>query len=107
MKPDSDKIKAILERKEPTNLNELQLWLGLANQPLRFIPNFSDIAAPLHALTLKDTAFYWSEYCQKNLDTIKQKLNSRSRTTLPDPSKPFVLKTDASIVARGAMLSRR
>ncbi len=50
IKADPEKIKAILERKEPTNLNELQPWLGLANTVRRFIKNFSTLAAPLHAL---------------------------------------------------------
>jgi len=104
IKADPEKIKAILERKEPTNLNELQSWLGLANTVRRFIKNFSTLAAPLHALTNKDTVYFWSEKCQEAFDIIKQKLTTYPVLRLPDPNKPFILKTDASVIGRGAIL---
>ncbi|MFM7683209.1 MAG: reverse transcriptase domain-containing protein, partial [Bacteroidota bacterium] len=99
LKADPEKIKAILDRKEPSNLSELQSWLGLANTVRRFIKNFSTITAPLHALTNKDTIYYWSDKCQ-----IKQKLTTYPVLRLPNPNKPFILKTDASVIGRGAIL---
>ena len=38
----------------------------------KFIPNHSNITAPLHQLLHKDRAWCWSEQQQKALDTLKQ-----------------------------------
>jgi len=51
LKADPEKIKAILERKELTNLDELQSLLGIENTVRRFMKIFSTIATPLHAPT--------------------------------------------------------
>lgn len=51
MKMDPEKVEAIVNRKEPTNLKELQSWLGCTNFYRKFIKDYSKITAPLHRLT--------------------------------------------------------
>ncbi|KAL0198149.1 hypothetical protein M9458_006689 [Cirrhinus mrigala] len=55
---DPSKIKAISEMPETTNATSLQRFLGMVNYMGKFIPNLSDISAPLRQLTHKDTV--WS-----------------------------------------------
>src|SRR5882672_944949 len=43
----------------PTNLKEVQAFLGFANFYRRFIVGFSDIIIPLICLTCKDSPFSW------------------------------------------------
>ena len=45
--------------------------------------------------------------CQKTFDILKNKLMSPEVLKYPDFNKPFLLTTDASNVALGAILSQR
>ena len=72
----------------------------------RFIPNAAEIAAPLNELRKKGTKFTWGESQQKAFDTLKEAIIPPPVLRMPDFSKPFVLQTDASSVALGAVLSQ-
>ena len=50
VKIEDEKIKAILEWKEPTKLKEVKSFIGFANFYQHFIKNFSHIAQPLNEL---------------------------------------------------------
>jgi hypothetical protein len=52
---DPEKVRAVAEWREPTNVNGVQSFLGFANFYSRFIRDFSKITAPLTRLTRKDT----------------------------------------------------
>ncbi|CAF1565660.1 unnamed protein product, partial [Adineta steineri] len=53
IKPNGDKIKAIVDLPAPTTLKEANEFLGKINWYRKFIPNFARIAAPLHKVTNK------------------------------------------------------
>ena len=55
VKPGKDKTAAIREVEPPKTLKQLKAFLGLANYFRSFIPSFAKIAAPLFALTRKET----------------------------------------------------
>ncbi len=57
---DPDKVKAVLSWPIPDSLKALQRFLWFANFYRRFIRNFSQLAAPLTALTSTKMAFRWS-----------------------------------------------
>jgi len=50
VKMEDEKIKAILEWKEPTKLKEVESFIGFANFYCHFIKNFSHITRPLNEL---------------------------------------------------------
>jgi len=52
---DPHKLNAVKEFPTPSNVKQLRSFLGLASYYRRSIPGFSKIAAPLFALTYKDT----------------------------------------------------
>jgi hypothetical protein len=54
----------------------------------------------------KDIKFEWSEECQKAFNSLKQALGSEPILKYPDFTKPFILTTDASNKALGAILSQ-
>ncbi|GFY24429.1 retrovirus-related Pol polyprotein from transposon 297 [Trichonephila clavipes] len=70
----------------------------------KFIPNFSDIARPLSNLSKKSTAWKWSEIEQQAFQTLKQCLITPPILRQVDPKKPFIIRTDASSYALGAVL---
>ena len=54
---DPKKVEAILDWSAPTNVNEVQSFLGFANFYRRFIKDYSRIAGLLTELTYKDKEF--------------------------------------------------
>ncbi|QRW01435.1 Transposon Tf2-1 polyprotein [Ceratobasidium sp. AG-Ba] len=104
---EEEKIKAIMEWGAPRKIKEVQAFLGFVNFYRRFIAEFSKIARPLHDLTKKDTRFEWSQECQQAFEEIKKRVSQDPVLIHPDPDKPFILETDASGIAIGAILSQR
>ncbi|QRW07883.1 Retrotransposable element Tf2 protein [Ceratobasidium sp. AG-Ba] len=104
---EEEKIKAIMEWSAPRKIKEVQAFLGFVNFYRRFIAEFSKIARPLHDLTKKDTKFEWTQECQQAFEEIKKRVSQDPVLIHPNPDKPFILETDASGIAIGAILSQR
>ena len=103
---DPSKIKAVKEWPTPTSVTEVRSFLGLCAYYRRFIRDFSKIAASLHKLTEKGKKFSWSSECDQAFATLKECLITAPILSYPDPKKRFILDTDASDVAIGAVLSQ-
>ena len=104
---DPVKVKGVLEWPEPTNVKGVRSFLGFGNFYRRFIDHFSDIAKPLNELTQKNRQWEWTAECQKAFDTLKQRFASAPVLTMPDWTRPFVIESDASKWASGAVLRQR
>ncbi|KAA3679258.1 uncharacterized protein DEA37_0002058 [Paragonimus westermani] len=66
--------------------------------------------APLQQLTEEGKKVVWSAECHAAFDTLEDKLGSPHILALPDVSLsagPFILDTDASDLAIGAVLSQK
>jgi hypothetical protein len=105
VRPDEKRIAAVKNFPEPKTTRELKGFLGLAGYYRRFIPNFSKIAKALTEL-LKDTPYIWNDKTEKAFVTLKNSLTSEPILQYPDFTRPFVLTTDASNDAIGAVLSK-
>ena len=99
-----DKIKAVADWPEPKNVRDIRAFLGTAGYYRKFIKDFSAIAAPLTSLTKEDVKFEWTPRCQQAFVRLKAAMQSGPVLALPDPSLPFVVQTDASGFAIGAVL---
>jgi len=80
-------------------------FLGLCGY-YRVVPNFSDVAAPLHAMTKKNVVFRWSSGCQKSFDELKDNLTKAPILALPRDEGTCILDTDASDHGIVAVLSQ-
>ena len=58
-KPDTAKVKAIREMETPTNVKELQTFLGMCQFLAKHSPWIAELAEPLRQLTCKDTLYIW------------------------------------------------
>ena len=103
---DPRKIGAIRDMSVPANVSELRSFLGICSYYRKFVKDFASIAKPLHKQTEKSKSFVWSEDCQSAFEKLKATLTSAPILAHPDFSKPFVLDTDASNFAMGAVLSQ-
>jgi hypothetical protein len=61
----------------------------------------------LNALTKKDQPFEWMTKCQEAFDALKQKFSETPILLMPDPEKPFTIKSDASKFTSGAILHQQ
>ena len=103
---DPEKISAVSDRKPPENLKQLQSFLGLCNYYRKFVANYSKKAAPLHELGSPNSRWFWSTQCENAFITLKKSLTSYPILRQPDFDKPFILYTDASTIALGAILAQ-
>lgn len=68
------------------------------------MPNFSKITEPLVSLMKKYARLKWIESCHCAFDYLKSSLTVIPLMAFSDPSKDYVLYTDASDSAIGACL---
>ncbi|MBN3289911.1 POL2 protein, partial [Polypterus senegalus] len=108
VRPQSSKVKDILEWPRPSTKKQVQAFLGLAGYYRRFVPRFSERAAPLTDLTKKGAPLYvvWTDKAEHAFSDLKKALTSAPVLRTPDFGLPFILQTDASDTGLGAVLSQ-
>ena len=106
IRPQPDKVDKILHATKPSTKKEVRSFMGLVNYYRKFIPNFSAIAVPITDLTKKGNPNHvkWEESQEKAFRTLKARLASAPILHLPDHSRSYILRTDASDVGIGAVL---
>jgi RNase H-like domain found in reverse transcriptase/Reverse transcriptase (RNA-dependent DNA polymerase) len=103
---DAVKLGGIRDWPIPTTLKQTRSFLGFGNFYRKFISHYSELAWPLNDLTKKDKQFEWTTECQEAFDTMKKRFTEEPVLLMPDQSKPFQIKSDASKVATGAVLTQ-
>ena len=106
IRPVPEKLNSIQNMPHPYTSTEVKHFLGLVGYYRKFIPRYADIARPLNALTRKDVDFVWDDICQRSFDLLKAKVSEELVLVYPDPSKPYVLFTDASKYAWSCVLTQ-
>lgn len=117
IRTDRRKIDTIVNYPTPTNLRELRSFLGLANYYRKFVQNFAQIAKPLTVLTSGENGKVSKNMSKKtpiemgdeeitSFQNLKHELTLQVELTQPDYNKKFILNTDASNIAVGAVLSQ-
>lgn len=107
IKPDPKKIQAIKKYPIPKNITELQSFLGLIGYYRKFIKDFAKLAKPLtNSLKKKNNVEHTEDFVTA-FETCKHLLVNEPILKYPDFNKRFILTTDASDFALGAVLSQR
>ena len=106
LRPDPDKLKAVKEFPVPKNQKNIKQFLGLAGYYRRFIKNFAQIAKPLTNLLRKEQVFNWDENAQTAFETLRDNLCEPPVLAHPHFEEKFLVTTDASGYAIGAVLSQ-
>ncbi|VVT58414.1 uncharacterized protein SAPINGB_P006194 [Magnusiomyces paraingens] len=104
--PTDDKVKAIRDFPVPITPHDCMRFMGLANFYRRFVPHFSQIAAPLTTFMSQPKDTKWTPVEQKAFDKLKDKLTTSPVLIIPNPDDLFVLTTDASKIGIGATLEQ-
>lgn len=104
LKMDPERISAILDLPPTRNLKHLISFLQTCSWYRRFIMNFSAVAEPLTRLTKKNAIWLWGSEQQSAYEDLKHRLTSAPILGQADESKPYIIKSDASNYALGAVL---
>lgn len=107
--PDPDKVKALKNYPIPKNSDEIKRFVAFANYYRKFIPNFAEKTVPLNKLCRKYATFEWTKECENSFNFLKNALSEPPVLDYPDFSSEneFILQTDASNTAIGAVLSNK
>lgn len=99
-------LEKIQEANPPKNKKEVQSFLGLTGFYRDFIPHYAEIADPLVELTKKGASniVKWTKAQQDAFETLKQHMANPPILVAPNLESEFVLRTDASEKALGAVL---
>ncbi|CAI7860538.1 unnamed protein product [Closterium sp. NIES-53] len=97
------KLDTVIAWYPPTNLTELQSFLGFVNVR-QFVLEMARLPAPLTDLLRKGVTFTWGEKEHAAFSTLKHVLCSPPVLRIADPHRPFEVVTDASDIAIGAVL---
>lgn len=103
---DESKVSAIKDWPVPHTQKQVRSFLGLTGYYRKFIKGYADIARPLHKLCEKRTRFSWTESCTNAFNKLKESLITAPILAYPQPDCEFILDTDSSDQATGAVLSQ-
>ncbi|XP_075732486.1 uncharacterized protein LOC142775054 [Rhipicephalus microplus] len=98
-----DKIQAA---PAPKTKRQVRAFLGLTSYYREFIPNYAEISAPLTELIKKGESnlVKWTTTHEKAFAKLKECISNPPVLRLPDLTKEFILRTDASDTSLGAVL---
>ena len=113
MWPSRDNLKAITKYPKPMTYTTIKGFIGLIGHHRHFIKNFTKITDPLHKYARGDTAkkkkeqVVLNEAARNAFHQLKKAVMSTPVLAYPDPNKKYLLKTDASKLGLGAVLSQK
>ena len=95
IKPNKEKVKAILDLKHPENPKQLKSFLGAIQYLVKLLPRLSERTDKLRKLLKKNTEWKWETEQQNDFEMIKKMLTeepalahyAKDKTTLYQPTQ--------------------
>ena len=106
VKPDPTKVNAIKDMPIPKSKIDLQRFLGMVNYVAKFVPNLSQMTAPLRFLLKKDVQFILQKPQIDAIAELKCLITTAPCLKFFNPNLPTRLKPDASSEGLGALLKQ-
>ncbi|SLM36779.1 reverse transcriptase domain protein [Lasallia pustulata] len=106
LRMDPKKVQVVVDWSTPTNLKQVQAFIGFCNFYRRFIKGFSKIVGPMLKLTQKGVIFQWTDTCQKSFELLKQRVVTAPVLRHFDQTQKAILETDSSDHVNAGVLSQ-
>ena len=104
---DPDKVSAVRQMRQPTNVSEVRRFLGMANQLSKFVPKLADLTKPLRDLLSKQNHWAWGEPQQRSFTQVQDALTKSPILASFDPNLETIVSADASSFRLGAVLLQK
>lgn len=103
--PDESGVKAVQNLPPPSNLKQVEAFMGKVNYYHNFIPNYSQLSAPINMLRRKNVKFTWGSSQQQAFKALKSHIVNATQLAHYQEGLPLALATDASSYGIGVVLS--
>ena len=107
IRPTEERTEALRTWPTPKDISELRSFLGLCGFIRRWIPDFAQVASPLHALLKKGVQWDWTEQHDRAFDEMRIRCATPPVLAIPSRSDSLVVRCDASREAMGIALYRK
>lgn len=104
IKPDPDKVQAISDLPEPTNVQELRRALGMFTYLGRFLPDLSTVSAPLRSLLRSEAVWSWDATQSAAFAKLQHLAATAPCLAHYDAQLPTIVSADASSYGIGGVL---
>ena len=104
VRPDPEKVRAIVNLRRPTCVGDVRRFLGMANQLGKFSLQLTDKTKPLRDLLSNKSQWCWDEPQEKAFQEVKKEIAKTPTLALFDPSRETIVSADASSFGLGAVL---
>ncbi len=106
IRPDPDKIKAILEFPEPKSRKELKGFQGMISWLRKFVPSINALLNDFRHLMKAHTAWIWTATETETFRKIKEAIKTIQPLMAIKPGEKLTLAADASSFGLGAALTQ-
>ena len=103
---DLTKCIAIEQWPEPQTVKDIRVYLGFCSYYRKLVKDFARKAALMFELLKKNRRFIWTEECHQSFLTLKSCLTNPPVLAMPNDQGQYILDTDCSGQAAGAVLSQ-
>lgn len=110
MKISEQRVEDLRRIHPPRTVKDLRKALGAFSYVQRWIPGLAEVAKPLYKLIVNSeprSRLIWDKEADGAFQDIKKLIANAVALSIPDHSRPFVVVTDCSDTAAGAMLAQR
>ena len=104
LKPDPDKVKAIVSMEPPSDVAEILRLAGMVNYLAKFLRGLSDAMKPIRYLTNKDVEWDWGKEQDDAFKNVKKLVADATVLSYYDQDKSLVIQCDASKTGLGTVL---
>ena len=104
VKADDDKLRAIREMTPPQNKDDLRRYLGMVAYLTKFLPGYSQVAAPLRELLKEDVTWYWSPEQETSFQRLREMVITTPVLAFYSPTATRTVSADASSHGLGGVL---
>ena len=95
IEPDPDKVTATCNTTAPTDVKELQTFLGLANNLGKCTPRLATVSAPLRYVCQTDVLCDWGPEHDAAFSNLKKTISSNEVLRYHDSTTPLVIQVQA------------